>query len=429
MANRARQRELYGAPLGDRVRRLTTRLGISQARLARVLGISPAMLSQLVSARRVKIGDPAVLARLRALDRRSAGSITPSDRQAVDGLLAEVAPHGVELDGRSGRRRTGRARCRAPAHAGGSPAPGGRARQAGGRGGRAGHGVPGSGRAAAAGRAGRRPRTRGLSGAAVHGAVAAAPRSRPWWPRVRRQGDALPPLHRVPLTASNDGPVAATSQCDHRRPACRQVRKACPVWVSISSPAETVPGPAVVAHLDASDQRSPEAPMSRRTPTVVLAGLAALAVVGLSACGAVDGSAHSVAPAASTATTTTAPATPSATPVGDRRPAPRARRGGPRRGPNGRCPPRPGTGRHRRRHRAGGPTPAAPATGGGLRWRVSRPHRLRRSRVHGVDAQLLSRADVTVSWKVIGVQAARPSRSTTPTPTAPTAATTRPAAR
>lgn len=68
--NRERQRQLYGAPLGDRVRRLTTGLGISQARLARTLGISPAMLSQLVSGRRVKIGDPAVLARLMMLDQR-----------------------------------------------------------------------------------------------------------------------------------------------------------------------------------------------------------------------------------------------------------------------------------------------------------------------------------------------------------------------
>lgn len=90
-ANRARQCELYGAPLGDRVRRLTTRLGISQARLARVLGISPAMLSQLVSARRVKIGDPAVLARLRMLDRRCAGPGTADDPRAVDSLLADVA--------------------------------------------------------------------------------------------------------------------------------------------------------------------------------------------------------------------------------------------------------------------------------------------------------------------------------------------------
>lgn len=100
-ANRARQRELYGAPLGDRVRRLTTRLGISQARLARVLGISPAMLSQLVSARRVKIGDPAVLARLRALDRCCAELVAPSDRRAVDALLTDVAR--MEWDWTGGR--------------------------------------------------------------------------------------------------------------------------------------------------------------------------------------------------------------------------------------------------------------------------------------------------------------------------------------
>ena len=89
--NRQRQCELYGAPLGDRVRRLTGALGVSQARLARSLGLSPAMLSQLVSARRVKIGDPAVLARMLLLDKRikAAGKLTKP--AVVDELLAEVA--------------------------------------------------------------------------------------------------------------------------------------------------------------------------------------------------------------------------------------------------------------------------------------------------------------------------------------------------
>jgi hypothetical protein len=88
--NRGRQRELYGAPLGDRVRRLTAGLGITQGRLAQTLGVSPAMLSQLASARRVKIGDPAVLARLQLLDRRCAAG-APRTGAAVDALLAEVA--------------------------------------------------------------------------------------------------------------------------------------------------------------------------------------------------------------------------------------------------------------------------------------------------------------------------------------------------
>jgi transcriptional regulator with XRE-family HTH domain len=89
--NRERQRELYGAPLGDRVRRLTSALGISQARLARTLGVSPAMLSQLVSARRVKIGDPAVLARMLLLDQRCQSLPERPDPRIVETLLADVA--------------------------------------------------------------------------------------------------------------------------------------------------------------------------------------------------------------------------------------------------------------------------------------------------------------------------------------------------
>jgi predicted XRE-type DNA-binding protein len=68
--NLALQREWYGEPLGDRVRRLVVAFDISQAYLADVLGISAPMLSQVMSGRRAKIGNPAVLARLIMLERK-----------------------------------------------------------------------------------------------------------------------------------------------------------------------------------------------------------------------------------------------------------------------------------------------------------------------------------------------------------------------
>ncbi|MGQ0576363.1 MAG: XRE family transcriptional regulator [Pseudonocardia sp.] len=89
-ANRERQRELYGAPLAERVRRVVDVLRISQARLARTLGVSPAMLSQLVSGRRVKISDPVVLARFQLIDHRCAGLTETPHEAAVDKILAEV---------------------------------------------------------------------------------------------------------------------------------------------------------------------------------------------------------------------------------------------------------------------------------------------------------------------------------------------------
>jgi hypothetical protein len=96
VVNRERQRALYGVPLAERVHHLTRALGISQARLAATLGISPAMLSQLISARRVKIGDPAVLSRMMLLDERCAGGRVDAGPAGVDGLLAEVNAAGLQ---------------------------------------------------------------------------------------------------------------------------------------------------------------------------------------------------------------------------------------------------------------------------------------------------------------------------------------------
>ena len=89
LRNVARQRELYGEPLGDRIRRLQAALGVSQARIAEGLGLSTAMLSQLVSARRVKIGDPAVLARLTLLDRH-VRRLPAGEKVRADELLAQL---------------------------------------------------------------------------------------------------------------------------------------------------------------------------------------------------------------------------------------------------------------------------------------------------------------------------------------------------
>ncbi|AOS62663.1 helix-turn-helix domain-containing protein [Actinoalloteichus hymeniacidonis] len=89
--NLALQREWYGEPLGDRVRRLVVAYRISQAQLADVLGISAPMLSQVMSGRRAKIGNPAVLARLVMLERRALGrDVIASDREAIQRALDEV---------------------------------------------------------------------------------------------------------------------------------------------------------------------------------------------------------------------------------------------------------------------------------------------------------------------------------------------------
>lgn len=65
--NRDLQAQVYGEPLGDLLRRIAEALGLTQARLAETVGLSAPMLSQLIRAQRVKIGNPAVVARIQTL--------------------------------------------------------------------------------------------------------------------------------------------------------------------------------------------------------------------------------------------------------------------------------------------------------------------------------------------------------------------------
>jgi hypothetical protein len=65
--NREQQARIYGEPLDDLLGGVAENLGLTQARMARTLGLSTPMLSQLLSARRVKIGNPAAVQRLQEM--------------------------------------------------------------------------------------------------------------------------------------------------------------------------------------------------------------------------------------------------------------------------------------------------------------------------------------------------------------------------
>ena len=93
--NREQQAQLYGAPLAVLCRRVHDVLGLNQARTAEVLGLSRPMMSQLISAQRVKIGNPAVLHRLQILgdlcDEVEQGRISPDDVPSRLGQIAGTA--------------------------------------------------------------------------------------------------------------------------------------------------------------------------------------------------------------------------------------------------------------------------------------------------------------------------------------------------
>jgi hypothetical protein len=145
--------------------------------------------------------------------------------------------------------------------------------------------------------------------------------------------------------------------------------------------------------------------MSSRTRTVVLAGLAALATVGLTACGgSVDGSAHAVAPAAETVTPsasaapTSAPATPTPAPAvgvpGQANPAP----GNGSAGSGG------GSGSGGSGGHGGNPAPSTPSP----RITSFRVVRQPTCPVHGTPDAPFSKpgTDVVIAWSVTGTKAA-----------------------
>ncbi|MGO1942258.1 MAG: DNA-binding protein [Yaniella sp.] len=77
--NRRAQSAAYGEPLSETFDRIKLAFGLNQTALASVLGLSAPMLSQLNSAQRVKIGNPAVLNRVYQLnelvEQRAAGQL------------------------------------------------------------------------------------------------------------------------------------------------------------------------------------------------------------------------------------------------------------------------------------------------------------------------------------------------------------------
>ncbi|MEU2389277.1 DNA-binding protein [Streptomyces sp. NPDC007369] len=103
------QRSWYGEPLGALFRRLIDDLGLNQARLAAVLGLSAPMLSQLMSGQRAKIGNPAVVQRVQALQdlasQVSDGSVSAAE--ATDRMDEIKRTQGGSVLVNSGQTSTG----------------------------------------------------------------------------------------------------------------------------------------------------------------------------------------------------------------------------------------------------------------------------------------------------------------------------------
>lgn len=83
----AQQRELYGSTLSERFTAVMKAYGLTQRGLAQTLGLSAPMLSQLMSAQRIKIGNPAVFERLLMLESRTGD---PDPTAVIDEVRAST---------------------------------------------------------------------------------------------------------------------------------------------------------------------------------------------------------------------------------------------------------------------------------------------------------------------------------------------------
>lgn len=87
------QRALYGTSLAQRFGEVMEKYALSQRSLAKVLGISAPMLSQLISAKRIKIGNPAVHGRLIMLESRAGEDDLKAVLEQVELLDPATATH------------------------------------------------------------------------------------------------------------------------------------------------------------------------------------------------------------------------------------------------------------------------------------------------------------------------------------------------
>lgn len=94
-ANREAQRTLYGETLEVRIGGLLRAYAVPQRRLARALGISAPMLSQLISAQRVKMGNPLAHERMALLEERAVEAEGAMDPALAERVLEEVGASDV----------------------------------------------------------------------------------------------------------------------------------------------------------------------------------------------------------------------------------------------------------------------------------------------------------------------------------------------